>query len=158
MGRECSGMNQNKKIEDWLDANVWDGDKLSNCLPSQNKGHRAYFNPHDLAELVCECLESIENKEDEIPQPETLEDKIKAKWPDKEVEMLGHCKVNGWLGLGEEDGAREPHIYAQSYKAFYKYVYECEGRLYIDRTPTDYCENTGKTLQPIAVLFERGEG
>ena len=87
------------------------------------------------------------------PQPETLEDKIKEKWPDREVEMLGICKENGWLGLSEEGGARDPHFYAQSIKGFAGYIY-CheENNWLVSSKPVKSWRN--KFVHPVAVLFE----
>ena len=92
-------------------------------------------------------------KPNEVPQPKTLEDRIKAKYSGLDVEMLGYCKVNGWLGLGEEDGAREAHIFAQSMKDFQGYVYDFEEGFKTNSTPI--WPNT--FMQPKAVLFSRGE-
>jgi len=48
-------------IAEWLDANVWDGDKVSLSSDIMNlKAHQAVFNPHDLYELVCDFVESLE--------------------------------------------------------------------------------------------------
>ena len=93
----------------------------------------------------------------EIPQPEkTLEQKIQEKWPDKEVVMLQEstCYKHNREALffGESDNY---HVVAQSMKGFYKYVYEIEGELVDDREATVSCLETGKTIQPIAVLFNK---
>jgi len=55
------------KIAEFLDQNIWDGDKVSNSDSLMKvSGHKAYFNPHELHELVCDCLENvIEDKESE---------------------------------------------------------------------------------------------
>ena len=48
------------KIAEFLDQNVWDGDKVSNSDSLMKvSGHKAYFNPHELHELVCDCLENV---------------------------------------------------------------------------------------------------
>ncbi len=90
-----------------------------------------------------------------IKPKKTLEQKIKAKYSGFDVEILGYCKVNGWLGLVEEDGAREPHIYAQCMKGFYRYVYQHpDGDLDTNTSPTEQWDK-GVTLQPVAVLFTK---
>jgi len=92
---------------------------------------------------------------DEIPQDErTLERKIEDKWPDKEVVML--TPKNGILRIVKR-GSFEynlSHIFAQSMKGFHKYVYDQDNDLIKSLKATKNWK--GKTLQPVAVLFERG--
>lgn len=90
-------------------------------------------------------------RKDEIPQEEILEDRIKAKWPDKEVVMLD---------FDDDYCLRMPscnlHINAQSMKGFHKYVYETiKGDFDLNSRPT--MGGRIPTLQPVAVLFEGGE-
>ena len=95
-------------------------------------------------------------KPDEIPQQEkTLEQKIQDKWPDKEVVMLTLEKDMLRIFLRNIGGSEydRPHIFAQSMKGFYKYVYE-QGNDLISSLKT-LKSWKGKTLQPVAVLFER---
>ncbi len=48
------------KIAEFLDANVWNGDKVSDSDSLMKvSGHKAYFNPHELNELVCDCFENV---------------------------------------------------------------------------------------------------
>ncbi len=106
--------------------------------------------------VVDQCFIFRPAKPDEIPKPKkTLEQKIQEKYSGFDVEILGYCKVNGWLGLVEEDGAREPHIYAQCMKGFYRYVYQHpDGDLDTNTSPTEQWDK-GVTLQPVAVLFTK---
>lgn len=89
-------------------------------------------------------------KPSEIPQPETLEDKIKAKWPQYEVVMCKEREESfDWVlnipGL-------PLHINAQSMKGFQGYVYEIDG-LKENVLPV-ICDGS-KYIQPVAVLFEK---
>ena len=91
---------------------------------------------------------------DEIPQPEkTLEQKIQEKWPNKEVDIL-YLKF-GLLCINQKNQDR-PHIFAQSMKDFYTYVYDQENGILSPSTRTTLPWKN-KTLQPVAVLFERGD-
>ena len=93
-------------------------------------------------------------KPDEIPQQEkTLEQKIQEKWPNKEVDIL-YPKF-GLLCINHNNQNRT-HILAQSMKGFYKYVYEQENGILSPSTRTTLPWKN-KTLQPVAVLFERGD-
>ncbi len=111
---------------------------------------------------ITSCDHLRPAKQSEKPQPVTLEDKIKAKYSGFEVVMLE------WviLGSNEENSpylcytARGRHnlhhTAAQSMKGFFKYVYNEEGDLIHEYDyPTKPWK--GKTLQPVAVLFEKGE-
>lgn len=98
-------------------------------------------------------------KSSEIPKTEkTLEDRIEEEWPDYKVVML-----LWWKGHNEPDRLRIPignsacydHIEAPSYKGFYFYVYEKDNGLLRYSTPTKNWN--GKTVHPVAVLFEEGE-
>lgn len=93
---------------------------------------------------------------DEIPvaKEKTLEQKIQEKWPDKEVVILS--SENGMLRIVktiEECEYNSPHIFAKSMKGFYKYVYEQDNDLIASLKTLKSWK--GKTLQPVAVLFER---
>ena len=87
---------------------------------------------------------------------ETMEGRIKAEYPDYEVEMLDICKCNGWLGISEHDGAREPHIHAQSYPRFSGYIYHSEhGHLFSNPSSNYRRALGGEMFMPIAVLFTK---
>lgn len=60
-----------KDIENWLDANVWDGDKVSNCPPSIVNNYRSRFNPHEICQLSIELVEHLLGKVYDN-QPEAL--------------------------------------------------------------------------------------
>lgn len=146
--------NSNELFRLVIEDDKWYYCKRSVCI-------RVYLGKEVLQSNHKYCKVLRPARPDEIPQPEkTLEQKIQDKWPEHGVVML--VPENGILRIVKNVGACEydaPHIYAQSMKGFYKYVYVNEGGgLYIEREPTDYCENTGKTLQPVAGLFERSEG
>ena len=96
-------------------------------------------------------------RKDEIPKQETLEDKIKAKWPDKEVAMLEWAKVPSIEKELLQMFGHINHSAASSMKGFYRYVYENKNGIYIDRQPTGYCDETTNATMPVAVLFEGGE-
>jgi len=51
--RRCGMSEHKKKIKEWLDANVNDGDDRS------GSSDRLYFNPDELQELVCELYEDV---------------------------------------------------------------------------------------------------
>lgn len=90
-------------------------------------------------------------RKDEIPKQETLEDKIKAKWPNKEVVMLEYyddvlCFSSGKMNMCA-------HLEAQSMKGFSGYVYAFEEGLKIN----SQCIWPNTSMQPVAVLFEEGE-
>jgi hypothetical protein len=95
---------------------------------------------------------------DEIPQPEkTLEQKIQDKWPNKEVVIL--TPENGMLRIVKKIGSFEydrPHIFAESMKGFYYYVYQrpSDKSFFKHIKPTYPCDDE-KTIRPVAVLFER---
>jgi len=98
-------------------------------------------------------------RKDEIPQEEILEDRIKAKWPDKEVVVINPCD-HGVLRIEHDVSGCTldyPHVYAQSMKGFYRYVYEVDSMLVKFRGCTLSDVKKDKTLQPVAVLFEGGE-
>ncbi len=83
------------------------------------------------------------------PKELTLEDKIKAKYPDYEVDML-------YWGLTDILSCKgHTHASAQSMKGFYRYVYQhIDGDWDTSTSPTMMWDK-GITLQPVAVLFER---
>jgi len=69
----------NDKVAAWLDANVWDGDKVSmDASLINNRAHKAHFGPHDLYELVTDLIESIKGEE---------EMRIRVKYKDIEIEV-----------------------------------------------------------------------
>jgi hypothetical protein len=88
--------------------------------------------------------------EAEMPEPATLEDRIKAEYGDYDVVMLDWDVSNCRLIMA---GTYLLHIEAQSMRGFYKYVYE-DGNdgFYIRSTPIGHDSD-----QPFAVLFVRGE-
>lgn len=110
-----------------------------------------FVNPEE----ACECRPA---RPDEIPQQEkTLEQKIQNKWFDKKVVILS--SENGMLRIVktiEECEYDSPHVNAQSMKGFYKYVYEQDNDLIASLKTLKSWK--GKTIQPVAVLFERSEG
>jgi len=53
------------KIAKWLDANVWDGDEVSEHKTSSGS-HVAMFNPSELYELVVELIEDIEKADSKL--------------------------------------------------------------------------------------------
>lgn len=87
-------------------------------------------------------------KPNEIPQPETLEDKIKTKWPEYEVVMLEWDDRNRWVMPDSY-----LHIDAQSMKGWHKYVFfnTETNKLYALRDTHDFKNNV--TTMPVAVLF-----
>jgi len=81
------------------------------------------------------------------PKELTLEDKIKAKYPDYEVVILKwdelFLRCDGYV-----------HVSAQSMKGFQGYVYiHSENDWLVSNKPTKSSRN--KYIQPVAVLFER---
>lgn len=106
-------------------------------------------------ENASECRPA---KQSEIPQPVTLKDKIKAKYSGYEVVM---CKWNTVAGIEKDLWQIFGHINhgaAQSMKGFQGYVFQRlnDKSLFIDCRPV-YPWNELNALQPIAVLFEKGE-
>ena len=96
------------------------------------------------------------------PEPESLEDRIKAQYPDYDVVMLewtdNAAPDANFLQISTGLEEYEPHTSAQSMKDFYRYVYQHpDGDLDTNTSPTEQWDK-GVTLQPKAVLFTRGEG
>lgn len=97
-------------------------------------------------------------KEIEAAKPKelTLEEKVKAKYPDYEVVMLKWDEIP--VGVHRLFLPYKKcffgHTEAQSMKGFYKYVYLVDVGLSTFSRPTMQWAKD-ETLQPIAVLFER---
>jgi len=85
------------------------------------------------------------------PKELTLEEKVKAKYPDFEVKFFRWCSVGRYVFSTSNDN----HIAAQSMKGFYRYVYQhLDGDWDTSTSPTMMWDK-GVTLQPIAVLFNK---
>jgi hypothetical protein len=84
------------------------------------------------------------------PKELTLEEKVKAEYPDYEVVMLDWNSLNRWV---MPNGYL--HIDAQSMKGFYRYVYQDPDGDWDTSTLTTMMWDNGITLQPIAVLFNK---
>jgi len=91
----------------------------------------------------------------EIPKPEpTLEERIKEKWPNHSVVVLGYDEpdIDGVSLLCVlHNRSTVSHVLAQSMRGFYEYVYLVGDRLYSFKLPTD--KDQDNTIQPVAVLF-----
>jgi len=88
------------------------------------------------------------------PQELTLEEKVKAKYPDYEVCMLRINEGTGWLSYGHNGTSRVAHSAAQSDPRFQGYVYiHSENDWLVSNKPTKSSRN--KYIQPVAVLFQR---
>lgn len=93
---------------------------------------------------------------------ETLEDNIKAKWPQYEVVMLDFGGT-GMLEIQSGIKRYSAHIVAQSMKGFQGYVYlEDNGDIDDDlcSRPADmYFDNdlNSNIITPVAAVFEKGE-
>ena len=94
---------------------------------------------------------------EEEPTPKTLEQRIKDKWADKMVEMLGRDE-DGDLVYEEMDTVSNSifHSYAISQKGFAGYVYDDENIGLVDSPYPVVC-NGGKYIFPVAVLFDKGQ-
>ncbi len=91
-------------------------------------------------------------KESEIPKQElSLEDRVEAEYGGYEVVML-EWEGDFWCMCS--NGTL--HTNAQSMKGFYKYVYFEDSEFYALREPTTR-NMTGKTIHPIAALFEKAK-
>ncbi len=89
-----------------------------------------------------------------VMQERTLEQKIKDKWPDKEVVMLKYDNSNV-LCMECDAECGSDHIVAQSMRGFHTYVYQRpQDDSFFPDTKAVYCWNEFITLQPVAVLFE----
>tara|TARA_R110002020_G_scaffold407668_4_gene617633 strand:+ start:301 stop:858 length:558 start_codon:yes stop_codon:yes gene_type:complete len=122
-----------------------------------------WYYTEDYEGFQCQKLGSEINPEDytmlrpakpsEIPKPESLEDRIKAKYSGYEVAM---CKPVTWHDVyfvGFKRGEKSWSTFeAQGMKGFQGYVYECEDGLKENVLPV-IC-NGNKYIQPKAVLFE----
>jgi hypothetical protein len=110
--------------------------------------------------LVSDLDEIRPARLDEIPKQETLEDRIKAEWPDKEVVMLEPQGFGNLLSVAIPEsinnGTYKPHFYAQSMKGFARYVYQRpdESGFFIRESPV-WGWNDNIILQPVAVLFDK---
>ncbi len=82
------------------------------------------------------------------PKELTLEEKIKAKYPDYYVEMLE------WSLIDILNCKGHIHASAQSMKGFQGYVYYAHP---FTVKPMPVMTEAGKCIQPVAVLFERGK-
>jgi hypothetical protein len=92
------------------------------------------------------------------PKPETLEDRVKAEYPDYDVVMLewGKGEDSDLLLMVSSKRSDWVHVMAQGMKGFYRYAYFEDGRFSTYIGPSDV--KTGQTVLPIAALFARGEG
>lgn len=144
----------------WLPhAGICKFERIYRLVIEDDKWYTGFING-ELVTCLGSCFDGLNPeilrpaKPDEIPQQEkTLEQKIQEKWYGKEVVMLE--PENGMLRIVKTVGACEydsPHVFAQSMKGFYKYVYDLGGELIADRKPTGDAGN--KTIHPVAVLFE----
>jgi hypothetical protein len=95
----------------------------------------------------CHILKEIKPKE------LTLEEKVKAKYPDYEVLMLIDDRD---ILMFPRFGDEFKHVEAQSIKGFHGYVYhrEWDNNYYFRYYAADVL-NSGKYIQPIAVLFNK---
>jgi hypothetical protein len=84
------------------------------------------------------------------PKELTLEEKVKAKYPDYEVVMLAWDERNRWV---MQDSYL--HVDAQSRKGFYRYVYQHPHYDWDTCTIPTMQWTKDETIQPVAVLFER---
>jgi len=88
------------------------------------------------------------------PKELTLEEKVKAKYPDYEVLMFAVNEGTGWLSYGFNNTNRVTHTTAQSDPRFQGYVYiHSENDWLVSNKPTKSSRN--KYIQPIAVLFNK---
>jgi hypothetical protein len=87
------------------------------------------------------------------PKEPTLEEKVKAKYPDYEVCMLRINEGTGWLSYGHNGTSRVAHSAAQSDPRFAGYIYDFTGGAGGDLTRRE--QPTYEYIQPIAVLFTR---
>jgi len=111
---------------------VWEGVEITS---------RGIDNMQVLRPATAEEIEAAKPKE------LTLEEKIKAKYPDYEVVILKwdelFLRCDGYV-----------HVSAQSMKGFQGYVYiHSENDWLVSNKPTKSSRN--KYIQPVAVLFER---
>ena len=95
-------------------------------------------------------------------KPETLEERIREEYSGFDVVMLEERHLLGievHRPVDETIGSIEfmPHTTAQSMKGYYEYVYYVEygDDLYTKRDATDSYD--GNTIQPVGVLFTRGD-
>lgn len=105
--------------------------------------------------------------EAEIPKPATLEERVKAEYPDFEVVMLewGKGEDSDLLLMVSSKRKDWVHIMAQGMKGFYRYVYDLEDGNWpdirigflVNREPT-FPDSKGRIIHPIAALLSRGEG
>ena len=88
------------------------------------------------------------------PAPASQLDRIKAEYAEYRVAMLGWCKDTDALRI--DNGVVDyPHIFAQSIRGFYSYVYEKkDGRIFKYHDPI-FAHNSGVMLHPCAVLFTK---
>jgi len=89
---------------------------------------------------------------DEMPKPETLEDRIRAEYSDYVVVMLEW--YNDIWSIERSDGNFNCHTVCQSMRGFYSYLYEEDdgGGLYMRETPIF------NALHPIAVILSKVKG
>ena len=164
--------NYKYKMQDYIISNNWLSAR-DNC-PSRQAVYRLVIEPEkwywckwpdgceypalgkSFINEIENCLGVLPAKEHEKPKPEkTLEQKIKedtVKWPDNEVRMLKEREGSGDLVINI--AGLPLHINAQSMKGFAGYVYyHSENDWVVSKKPTKYWRN--KTIQPVAVLFEK---
>ncbi len=114
---------------------------------------------HLTGDFIQACHIVRPAKPSEIPKQEpSLEYRVKAEYGGYEVVILEWDKRDLWTM--ENHGCFDAaylHTTAQSMKGFYKYVYEIEDGKFKLSTLASGSRN-GKTVQPIAVLFEKVAG
>ncbi len=114
------------------------------------------WDDQDSANLLFDSFANVEYRVK--PKPETLEDRVKAEYPDYEVVMLdyGPDKIYGL----ERFGTFYPYSICEAMLGFFEHVFELDGALVADERKR-IIEHRG-SIQiwnlPIAALFTRGEG
>lgn len=98
---------------------------------------------------IMQTMTILERNGKPVTEPETLEDRIQAKWPDKEVVMLEFLQGVLYFQSGE---STYEHCMAQSWKGFAGFVYEEDG-LWFTAIPVEYVG--GEAVHPVAVLFNK---
>ena len=88
------------------------------------------------------------------PKELTLEEKVKAKYSDYNTSLLTYNNSNGFLYINGDPDC-DTHVNLQSFKGFYRYVYQhLDGDWDTSTSPTMMWDK-GITLQPIAVMFNK---
>lgn len=109
----------------------------------------------DLNENTIEFLTILKPATaEEIPKPETLEDRVKAEYGEYDVVML-EFPAEYLLYYDEDCDIHRPHIEAQSMKGFAGYVYLWPSEFNAHYEPVKYI--SGNYTHPIAFLLSRGK-